>query len=91
MGYYGNILSERNIWQRELTLNLSIYIFGQTFPDGFLGLGLSQSDTKQTLVFMKYPSYERLFFPVIEVMFLVNLDLVKQNKSLQQAELAATV
>lgn len=62
------------------------------FPDGFLGLGLSQSYTKQTLGFMKYSSYERLFFPVTEVMFLVNLDLVKQKKkSLQQAELTHTI
>lgn len=61
------------------------------FPDGFLGLGLSQSNTKQTLVFMKYSSYEMLYFPFTEVMFLVNLDLVKQNKSLQQAELTDTV
>lgn len=36
---------------------------------------------------MKYSSYERLFFPVTEVMFLVNPDLVEQKKkSLQQAE-----
>lgn len=82
---------QRNIWQQNLTLNLSIYTFGQMFPDVFLGLGLSQSNAKQTLVFMKYSSYERLFFPVIEVIFLVNLDLVKQNKSLQQAELTDTV
>lgn len=40
---------------------------------------------------MEYSSYERLFFPVIEVIFLVNLDLVKQNKSLQQAELTDTI
>lgn len=43
---------------------------------------------------MKYSSYERVgffFFPVIEVMFLVSLDLVKQNKTLQQAELTDTV
>lgn len=66
---------------------INIYIFGQTFPDGFLGLGLSKSYTKQTLAFMKYSSYERLFFPVTEVMFLVNPDLVEQKKkSLQQAE-----
>lgn len=39
------------------------------FPDGFLGLGLSQSNTKQTLVFMKYSSYEMLYFPFTEVMF----------------------
>lgn len=72
---------QRGTFGSKLTLNLSIYIFGQTFPDGFLGLGLSQSYTKQTLGFMKYSSYERLFFPVTEVMFLVNLDLVKQKKN----------
>lgn len=30
---------------------------------------------------MKYSSYERLFFPVTEVMFLVNRDLVKQKNN----------
>lgn len=34
---------------------------------------------------MKYSSYERLFFSVTEVMFLVNLDLVKQKKKIPPA------
>lgn len=39
------------------------------FPDGFLGLGLSKSNIKQMLVFMKYYSERKLFFPVTEVIF----------------------
>lgn len=40
---------------------------------------------------MKYSSYERLFFPVTEVMFLVNPDLVEQKKKIPPASWIYTI